>query len=667
MPAPAAPATRPPEASPTAATSAAEKPSAAALMGKLEGPTIITDPARFPKTFGESPLLANQVQAGKLPALKDRLPIPEDVHVIQPLRAIGTYGGIWKRGFIGPVDTPNGFRVAGQDHVLFYDYLASTVVPALAKSWKVSDDGKVTTITLRKGLKWSDGQPFTADDFLFWYEDIYLNKDLTPAPNAKFAINGEQGVMSKVDDVTVQYTFKSPYFMFPEFLAASSGFGSMASNGGGYAPAHYLKQFHAKYAGQDKVNQMAKDAKLDNWVTLFNQKFSWTANADLPAMTPWKTTTPINTPVWTLERNPFYWEVDSAGNQLPYIDKIVYSLCASTEIVNLRAMAGDWDWQERHLDVFRVPTFLDNQQKGGYKLYLDPPGSGSEAGIPINMDYDKDPELQKWFHNIDFRHALSMGIDRHQINEAFFLGIGREGSPIPNSTNPYYPGDEYVTRWHTFDPKQANALLDKIGLDKKDADGFRLRTDGKGRLSPELTVNSAWLIDHAHIGEMVVNHWQKNLGIDAKLQVQDQSLIAKRFQANDTQMYMTTNLGTDRLFTWPGTAFPNGPGDYNGPLSGLWFSSEGKQGKAPPPEIQQVMDNWKKGRSVPAAEQVKLGQEIWKIIVEQCWHFGVVGVVPAVLGVRVVKNNLENVPGRVVVGVDSNNPGDIYPETLFFK
>jgi peptide/nickel transport system substrate-binding protein len=148
------------------------------LIGKLEGPVIIRDVVKFPKTFKEAPMLAELVKAGKLPPVEQRLPQPTDLMVVKPVKEIGKYGGRWRRGFTGPADNENGNRICSTDKILMWDYTGNRVAPCLAKDWRLSDDGRICTIFLRKGLKWSDGQPFTADDFLFWYTDIYQNKEL---------------------------------------------------------------------------------------------------------------------------------------------------------------------------------------------------------------------------------------------------------------------------------------------------------------------------------------------------------------------------------------------------------------------------------------------------------------------------------------------------------
>ena len=198
-------------------------------------------------------------------------------------------------------------------------------------------------------------------------------------------------------------------------------------------------------------------------------------------------TSPITTPTLVLERNPYSIWVDTEGNQLPYIDKIQMTVGENLEVINLRAIAGEYDEQARHIDIGKLPVLLENQQKGNYTVRLDPSAQGSDVGLFCNQSYEKDPEIAKWLTNRDFRRALSHGIDRPQINETFVLGLGETGSSAPGEGTIYFPGPEFKNLHANYDVKTANELLDKIGLDKKDAEGFRLRTDNGQRLRIELT------------------------------------------------------------------------------------------------------------------------------------------------------------------------------------
>src|SRR5581483_1060603 len=271
----------PAAAQPTAAPAAAKPAAPAAggdkigrnLIGKVEGPTVITDPAQWPKSFKEAPQLAELVKAGKLPPVEQR--VSQDPLVLKPLNEIGKYGGTWRRGFTGPADGWNGIRCAGHDTLLFWNFDRTQVVPNIAKSWDMSADGKTLVVNLRRGMKWSDGEPFTTDDMMFWWNDIAQNKELVPSLLPNLFINGKQISMEKVDETTIRFSFPDPYFYFVSLIAGNkppgAGPAEMRQDGlgiCGYLPAHYLKQFHPTYAGQDKVDQMAKDAGFDNWVSL---------------------------------------------------------------------------------------------------------------------------------------------------------------------------------------------------------------------------------------------------------------------------------------------------------------------------------------------------------------------------------------------------------------
>src|SRR5947209_18192837 len=271
-----------------AAGALAQVASKSTLIGKLEGPEVVTDPAKFPKAFKEAPQLAEQVKAGKLPPVAER--IGQDPLVIKPLHEIGKYGGTWRGGFTGPADFWNGYRCcSGPDHLLFWDYTGDKVTPNIAKGYELQDGGRTVVLHLRRGMKWSDGQPFTADDFVFWFEDIYRNKDLVPTPSATMAINGKQGEVQKVDTYTVKFKFSDPYYMLPDVLAGSTDLGGQAWRGtlglGGYAPAHYLKQFHPKYGAPADLDRMVKDERFDRLSSMFFTDGDWEVNLSLTVLT----------------------------------------------------------------------------------------------------------------------------------------------------------------------------------------------------------------------------------------------------------------------------------------------------------------------------------------------------------------------------------------------
>jgi peptide/nickel transport system substrate-binding protein len=645
------------------------------LIGKLEGPEIIRDPAKFPKTFKEAPMLAELVKAGKLPPVEQRLPEPADLLVVKPLKEIGKYGGRWRRGFTGPADNENGNRIVSTDKILMWDYTGNKPMPSLVKDWRQSDDGKLTAIFLRKGLRWSDGQPFTADDFLFWYEDIYQNRELVPAPAPEFTINGKPGLLYKRDDYTVVFEFPEPYLLFVDILAGDTLIGggqatqmARSSFMGAYAPAHYLKQFLPKYSSVDEVQRKAKAVNFDSWVSYFRNRTNWALNTDLPVLGPWKTVSPINTPTWAMERNPYYWAVDTAGNQLPYIDRLTMNLAENLEVLNLRAIAGEYDLQERHISLSKLPVFVENQKKGNYSIHLDTSQSGCDAGMLVNTAYEADPEVAKWLTNRDFRRALALGIDRDQLNEAFWLGIGTPGSTAPAEDVAISPGKEYRKKWGVLDVKQANALLDKVGLTKKDGEGYRLRTDGKGRLRIELMTVGGQFIPFTQVAEMIKQQWQK-IGIDADVKETERSLaFTKTANAEHHIMFWTVG-GSENLYLFPRHVLPVDPAECHlGMPFARWYATNGAQGKKPTnPEMLRAFDLYRSAAGKKEAERTKIAQEIWKILVEECWVIGTVGLSPAFMGVRIVKNNMGNIPARQTNAQHARTPNTSHPATFFFK
>ncbi len=639
------------------------------MIGKLEGPTLLADAGR-PAKLAEAPMLAELVKAGKLPPVEQRL--PDEPLVVKPLREVGKYGGTWRRGFTGVGDKENGSRIVSTDKLLFVDYTGNKVVPSLAKSWEFRDDGRTFVVNLRKGVKWSDGQPFTANDILFWFEDIYQNKDLVPLPTIGMSINGKTGTIEKIDELSVAFKFPDPYFLFEDIISGNTPMGNGHATGGitlmgALAPAHYIKQFLPKHVGDAEAASKAQAAGFDNWVNLVKFKNDWSLNPELPVLTPWKTVSPINTPAWTLERNPYFWQTDPEGNQLPYIDKIQMTLAEKLDVLNLRAIAGEYDIQGRHEMLQMLPVYLENAQKGNYTMRLDPGDYGAEVQLYVNQSYEADPEIAKWITNRDFRRALSLGIEREQLNEAFWLGTGTPGSSVVEEPHPHSPGPEYRTRWSTYDVKQANELLDKAGLTQKDAEGMRLRTDGKGRLRLELTtIQAAWM-DQTAVCEMVAQHWRR-IGIQADVKELERTLMERQTENNELMISVRDASTAGSLPIQPDAVIPAQRTSGLGPAFGVWYTSNGRQGKEPTdPQIRKVFDLYRSLGSLPRQERDNAAKEIWRIAIDEQWGIGTVGLAAANLGVRLVKNTMGNVPERLAQVRAARHPGATHPSTYYFK
>ena len=642
------------------------------LVGELQGPTMITDPAQWPKKFNEAPMLAELVKAGKLPPVEQR--VPAEPMVWKPLNEIGKYGGTWRRAFTGPGDGENGNRIQSSDKPLHWSADGGKIVPCVAKGYDLSDDGKTYTLHLRKGMKWSDGAPFTADDFIFWFEDIYNNPEIVPTPTPEMRPNGKPGKMVKVDETTVRWDWEVPYFLFEEIMAGDTAMGGGQAvrqagkiSFGAYAPGHYLKQFMPKYSSLEAVNARAKQEGFENWVQMLHFKKDWELNTEVPVLGPWRSVRPINNPIWLLERNPFYYAVDTAGNQLPYFDKIQFTLGENLEVINLRAMAGDYDEQERHIDLGKLPVLLENETKGNYKVHLDLGFAGSDFLLQCNQSYVADPEIRKWLTNADFRRALSLGIDRDQLNETFWLGVGTPGSPAPGESMPQNPGPEWRKKWSVLDVAQANKMLDAIGLSKKDSDGFRVRTDNGERLRIQIIAVQAFL-PYPKLSEMVADQWRK-IGIQADVKEMERNLAMATNRNNAHHIFIWNNGGTELLYLFPRHAIPVDPTEaYMGPLYGTYYASGGTQGAKPDdPNLLKIWDLFTEASGLKVEGRNKNAQDIWKILVDQQYGIGTVGQSPAGLGVRLVSNKLGNIAARVCNAQHCRTPGNSHPETWYFK
>jgi peptide/nickel transport system substrate-binding protein len=404
-------------------------------LGKLEGAEIVTDASLFPTTFHDAPELAKLVEAGKLPPVNERL--GKDPLVIRPAHASGRYveSAVIRTGAVGS-DIGGAWRMAeGPGSLIASDYLGKQLRPNLAKAWEKNKDATEFVVHLREGMRWSDGEPFTADDFMFWYEDIWQVKD-TGAYDDQFIVNGKSCSLERIDDFTLRYLAPEPFALFEWLFLVSEPQTWNPDAQGAYFPKHYLQQFHPNYVGEAKARQLAEDAGAEDWVQNLLTKSDWLKNADLPVIMPWKVVggNEASSGHLKLERNPFSIWVDTDGNQLPYIGGIEFFDAGEVESLHLSQIAGEYDYQDTLLDPAKLPLLLKNQQQGDYKVHLAP-GDAVDLGVMINLSYQDDPEIGDLLRTAEFRQALSMGIDRDQLNEAIFLGLARPSGYGPSPDN----------------------------------------------------------------------------------------------------------------------------------------------------------------------------------------------------------------------------------------
>jgi peptide/nickel transport system substrate-binding protein len=640
---------------------------ASAFAGEAKKASPEAKPAA-PKAAGpamkykEAPMLAALVKAGKLPSVEKRLP---ENPLVVPAPVIGQYGGTWRRGFLGPSDFNGVNRV-------IYDVLArfgpdgATIEMKLAENVTPSADFKTWTVKLRKGMKWSDGSPFTADDILYWYKDVLQNKDLVPAtPSWMLNRDGTTVRVEKVDTLTAKWTFNEPNTNFLLELTTKE-YGDRQYPI--FQPSKYLKQFHASYAKKEDLDKKVAEAKFKTWVELYANKQSPLDNPERPGMAAWIASNRISDQIFILKRNPYYVGVDKAGNQLPYIDEVQIKFFADAQALNLAAIAGELDEQERHINLLNYPVLKENEQKQGkYRIFLWSSPGGFDAGIVFNQTYTKDPELGKLMQNRDFRIAMSLAINRKQINESAFLGTGEPRQGVPKKGHPYYPGDEYAFKYTEQNLAEANRLLDSIGLDKKDAEGLRLFPSGK-RVMIELSVVEVfgpW----RDIATLVTKDFEK-VGVKVNMQIRERALHFQMRQANDLQAEMWNQDTAGFPFTGS-TKYDFRKDLYGnltyGPLWKQWYDTNGKQGVEPSEAAKKIVELQDRAKTVGPTEKTQIAQELFKLWVDNMFEIGTVGLTATDQGVAVVNVKLHNVPEKLTKDWPLRTPGNGFPEVWFFK
>src|SRR5262245_13848609 len=609
--------------------------------------------------YKESPMLAEQVKAGKLPSVDKRL--PENPLVVPVVERTGQYGGVWRRGFLGPADFNNYVRVV-YDALVRFSPDGAKIEPKIAAGWESSPDFKTWTIKLRKGARWSDGTPFTADDIFFWYKDVLLNKDLTPALPG-WARNGDGTPVSveKVDAQTVRFVYKQPATLFLTALANQDGGDRTYAP---FLPAHYLMKFHPNHAKKEEVDKLVQAAGFKTWTELFAARNAPFENPERPTMAAWAPVTRVSDQVFTLRRNPYYVGVDPDGNQLPYIDEVRFTFFADAQALNLSAIAGDLDMQERHILMTNYPVLKENEKNGKYRVITWPTFGGSDAVIAFNQSYKADPELAKLLASKEFRIALSYATNRDQIKESVFLGLGEARQAIPAPWHPYFPGDEWAKKYTQYKPDEANKMLDALGLSKKDAQGTRLMANGKP-VTIELSVVpafGAW----PDVAQLVAKDWEK-VGVKVVVQIRERALQFKMRDANELQTEMW-NEDTS-AFPFTGNAkvdVRNNPILTTGPLFLQWYQTKGKDGMEPPAPIKKIVELVDTARTVGPEGQVKAAQEIFKIWADNVYEIGTIGLTPMIQGVVVVNNKLHNVPTTLGNDWPLRSPGNARTEQFYY-
>ena len=610
------------------------------------------------QTYNEAPMLAARVAAGELPPVDQRL--PENPIVVEPFHEIGEYGGTLRMHVLtfdwGPI--PVGTQNQQSSLTMVDADGANSLGLRLLEHIEFADDFTSVTMRLRKGLKWSDGEPMTADDILFMWNDVQQNKELRPNAWGTWVVDGEFTQVEKIDNETVRFLAAGPIPSWETQLKTGA-----TQQGAFYAPKHYLQKWHADH--NDDAAAVAKEEGFDGWTQAFEFHADWwtARDMDTPRMYTW-ILKDSNPSAKLFERNPYFWQVDTAGNQLPYID-YVQSGVVSLETWNLKILSGEADFARHFASLNNFPLYKENEEAGGYTTYLQNSLVGNDVAIGFNFNQE-DAVLRALYHDIGFRRALSVAINRDEISEEVYFGqaVPRSNVPIPSLG---YFKPEWETAWSQYDPDLANQLLDEAGLTARDRDGIRLGSDGEPL---EVTILYAEYKQTVTATLELVQEYWEDVGVKTVLDNQPQGApYGAAISDPDHPMNAWEHSRSDGINSWlhPWHDFLNGGSKWV-PRWSIWSrlvdggEAYGRPGDTITYDLVKERFQFLKAWQLTqpgSAEHTRMGQEYFDWWTDQVWTIGTVGLPPAPF---TSKNGLGNVG---LPDVDFPRTHDVLRPTAF--
>lgn len=599
----------------------------------------------------EAPLLAQRVKRGDLPPVDQRL--PKKPLVVKPFDRMGGYGGTWYT-VEASTDTSWWWMTIVNDHLVKWDPDWKTFVPNVAESFEIIDDGREYVFQLREGMKWSDGEPFTADDLVFWYEAILLNKKLTPDISTEISVDGKPPVVEKLDDYKVKFTFTKPFGIFLHSITQHYPTFYLL-------PQHYLKQFHPDY--NPDVEELVKENEVPDWVELFYQKMDNLNNPDLPVITGWVPKNAYSSgsrQEW--ERNPYYYKVDPEGSQLPYIDTVIFTLYKDPEPLLLEAANGNVDLYTRTevTTPQNKPVLARSATSGGYKLYDVTNSNHNMMGICLNLTHP-DPDKREMYQNKDFRIGLSYAIDRQEIIDAVFQRQGEPWQTAPRPESPLY--DEEMAKQYTeFDLDLAVKHLERAGFTEVNAEGRRLDKQGRPIAITVMTQTRYPIM--VSVLELMTATWRK-AGIELVINNVHEALFGTRLEANKYDCALDVGeLGHKGMVSDPRWFFPTAGSSY-ARLWSNWY--EGITPQEEPPEVVKRQADIYRNEVVAKGDltdQLDGMRKVGDIAKEEFWTMGISLPVGYFL---VVTDRMQNVDTDMWIAFQCPYPAVTNPSQYFIE
>ncbi|MAJ99478.1 MAG: peptide ABC transporter substrate-binding protein [Rhodospirillaceae bacterium] len=608
--------------------------------------------------YSESPLLSKMVKNGKLPPVESRLPqTPRVIDFAGRNLEIGKFGGTLKMLMARAKDARQ-MTVYGYARLLIYKPKTFEFQPDILQSFDVIQ-GKKFIFNLRPGHKWSDGHPFTAEDFRYWWEDVANNPKLSPVgPPKVMKVDGKLPQFRILDNLSIQYEWEKPN---PDFLAALAGASPLYI----YRPAHYMRQFHENFTANSELQKLVTTAKQRNWAALHNKMDNLyrNDNIDLPVLQPWVCISKSSSNRLRFKRNPFFHRIDPKGQQLPYIDEFIFGI-ASNKLISAKTGTGEVDLQARYLR-FDDYTFLKKgEDRSPYSTRLWTTAKGSHLALFPNLNH-KNKVLRSIMQDVRFRRALSMAVNRYEINQVIYYGLAIEGNNTVLPESPLYK-PYYRSKWAQLNLKSANQLLDDMGLIKRDSRGIRLLPDGNPlNLIIETAGEST---EQTDILELIHDSWLK-IGIKIYSKPSQRNVFRNRIFSGETAISIWSGIenGLASANSSPAEFAPTTQQLLQWPKWGQHFETGGKAGQIPnDPFAMELLKLYRDWRAEPVfAKRKDIWEKVLDIHTEQVYS---IGLIAGVLQPVVVSNNLKNVP---IKGIYNWNPGahfGIYsPDTFWFK